>query len=309
MTTIQRVTVAGSGVLGSQIAYQAAYRHKDVTVYDISEAAIEQAQQRIESLRARYLHDLHIDDAAFDDGLTRIHYATNLGQAVAQADLVIEAITEKPAIKHTFYQELAQVAPAQTIFASNSSTLVPSMFMADTGRPEKFLNLHFANQVWLNNTAEIMGSPQTAPAVFDEVVAFAGEIGMIPIPLKKEQPGYILNSLLIPFLNAGLALWTNGVAEPQVIDKTWMKATGAPMGPFAILDMIGMRMPYHIILSKASRENNAVMLAAADKLKAMMDAGKLGAESGEGFYTYPNPAFQQASFLQAESADQVLAPE
>lgn len=298
MSTIQNVTVAGSGVLGSQIAYQSAYCQKDVTIYDINQAAIDQAKERINGLRALYQRDLNITAEQFAAGLHRLTYTTDLSQAVAHADIVIEAITENPKIKHSFYQQLAQVAPQRTIFASNSSTLTPSMFMADTGRPEKFLNLHFANQVWLNNTAEIMGSPKTDPAIFSEVVAFAGEIGMIPIPLKKEQPGYILNSLLIPFLKSGLRLWTNGVADPHIIDKTWMKATGAPMGPFAILDMIGMRTPYNIIRTTATQENDQVMLAAAARLKTMIDAGQLGAESGQGFYHYPDPAFTQPDFLQ-----------
>lgn len=298
MTTIQSVTVAGSGVLGSQIAYQSAFSHKNVTVYDLDQAAIERAQHRIQGLRARYLQDMHITDAQFDAGLTRIAYTTDLEEAVSEADLVIEAITETPAIKHAFYQQLATVAPAKTIFASNSSTLVPSMFAEDTGRPAKFLNLHFANQVWLNNTAEIMGSPATDPVVFDQIVAFAAEIGMVPIPLKKEQPGYVLNSLLVPFLNAGLKLWTNDVADPHVIDKTWMKATGAPMGPFAILDMIGMRTPYNIISTTATQTHDDLLLAAADRLKTMIEKGQLGAESGEGFYHYPNPEFQTAAFLE-----------
>lgn len=189
------------------------------------------------------------------------------------------------------------MAPKEAIFTSNSSTLVPSALMEDTGRPSQFLNMHFANQVWLNNTAEIMGSPKTDPKIYDEIVEFARNIGMIPIELKKEQPGYILNSLLIPLLSAGEELWVKGVADPEMIDKTWMAATGAPMGPFAILDVVGIRTAYNITATQAKSGEDPNAQVLADKLKELLDAGKLGMESGEGFYHYPNPAYKDPDFL------------
>ncbi|WP_054661054.1 3-hydroxyacyl-CoA dehydrogenase [Secundilactobacillus kimchicus] len=298
MTHISNVTVAGSGVLGSQIAYQSAYSGKNVIIYDINDEAIAKLRTGLKVCGRCIKKDLDITDSQFEAGLERVQYSSDLATAVADADLVIEAIPEKPEIKHDFYARLAAVAPAKTIFASNSSTMVPSLFMAETGRPEKFLNLHFANQVWLNNTAEVMGSPKTDPAVYDEIVAFAREIGMVPIQLKKEQPGYILNSLLIPFLNAGQTLWAKGVADPQTIDKTWMKATGAPQGPFAILDIVGLRTAYNIGATLSNQSHDETLQTAVSRLKEMIDAGKLGRESGEGFYTYPNPAYEDPKFLE-----------
>lgn len=293
--SIKNVTVAGSGVLGSQIAFQAAFKGFKVTVYDINEKAINKAQERIKGLRHSYKHDIAATDADFEKGLANINYSWDLGEAVANADLVIEAIPERPDIKKDFYQKLATLAPKDAIFTSNSSTMIPSMFMEDTGRPAQFLNMHFANQVWLNNTAEIMGSPKTDPDIYQEIVQFARDIGMIPIELKKEQPGYILNSLLIPLLNAGQYLWAEGVADPQMIDKTWMAATGAPMGPFAIIDIVGVRTDYNITLAESKTKPN--LESSVKMLKEMLDAGKLGMESGEGFYKYPNPAYKDENFL------------
>lgn len=295
--TIKNVTVAGSGVLGSQIAFQAAFKGFSVTVYDINEDAINAAKERIKGLRHAYKNDIAATDAEFEQGLANISYSWDLEKAVANADLVIEAIPERPDIKKDFYQKIAKFAPKEAIFTSNSSTLVPSMFMEDTGRPAQFLNMHFANQVWLNNTAEIMGSPKTDPAIYQEIVDFARNIGMIPIQLKKEQPGYILNSLLIPLLSAGEDLWVKGVADPQMIDRTWMAATGAPMGPFAILDVVGIRTAYNITLAEAQAHPEANTQPLADALKKLLDEGKLGMESGEGFYHYPNPEFKQKDFL------------
>lgn len=292
---IQKVTVAGSGVLGSQIAFQSAFKGFDVTVYDINEAAVEKAKDRIKNLRHAYHRDIAATDEAFNAGISRLKYTDDLGKAVKDADLVIEAVPERPDIKHDFYKKIGPLAPAKTIFASNSSTLVPSMFAADTGRPKQFLNMHFSNQVWVNNTAEIMGSPETDPAIYDEIVQYAQDIGMVPIQLKKEQPGYILNSLLIPFLDAAEKLWINGVADPHTIDKTWIVATGAPFGPFGILDAVGIRTAYNI--TAAELPENPGLQPILDKLKELLDQGKLGQESGEGFYKYPNPAFKQKDFL------------
>ncbi len=185
--TIKNVTVAGSGVLGSQIAFQAAFKGFNVTVYDINEDAINKAKDRIRGLRHAYKTDIAATDAEFEKGLANIGYSWDLQQAVSDADLVIEAIPERPDIKKDFYEKIAKFAPKEAIFTSNSSTLVPSMFMEDTGRPAQFLNMHFANQVWLNNTAEIMGSPKTDPAIYQEIVDFARNIGMIPIQLKKSS--------------------------------------------------------------------------------------------------------------------------
>lgn len=294
---IQNVTVAGSGVLGSQIAYQTAFKGYNVTVYDINEDAINKAKDRIKGLRHLYKRDIAATDADFEKGLANINYSWDLEKAVANADLVIEAIPERPDIKRNFYKQIANFAPKEAIFTSNSSTLVPSMFMDDTGRPKQFLNMHFANQVWLNNTAEIMASPKTDPAIYREIVEFARSIGMIPIELKKEQPGYILNTLLIPLLSAGEELWVKGVADPQTIDKTWMAATGSPRGPFAILDAVGIRTAYNITLAQAQDDPKPETQALADALKKMLDAGKLGLESGEGFYKYPNPAYEDKGFL------------
>lgn len=296
---LRNITVAGGGVLGSQIAFQTAFKGFPVNLYDISEDAMAKAKQRIESLKPQYQRHLGASQQELDAASSRIRYFTDLAQAVANADLVIEAVPEVVDIKMDFYTKLGQVAPAKTVFATNSSTLLPSQFADATGRPDKFLALHFANEIWIHNTAEVMRHPRTDEQVFRAVMEFARAIGMVPLPLHKEQPGYILNSLLVPFLEAAQFLWVNEVADPETIDKTWMIATGAPEGPFAILDVVGIRTAYNIAAGKAQAGGDAGYERLAAKLKAMMDQGKLGRESGEGFYKYPNPAFAQPDFIKA----------
>lgn len=295
--TIKNVTVAGSGVLGAQIALQAAYHGFHVTVYDINEEVLTKAKVTMERIADAYRKDLDAGSDAIAAAFSRLDYTTDLAASVKDADLLIEAIPENPAIKTEFYQKLAAVAPAKTIFATNTSTLLPSMFAAATGRPEKFLALHFANEIWKHNTAEIMGHAGTDKAVFDTVVAFAKDIGMIALPLHKEQPAYILNSLLVPLLSAGSALWANGVADPETIDKTWMAGTGAPMGPFGMLDVIGITTAYNINKMAADATPDPLKLKIVALLKEMIDAGKLGVASGEGFYKYPDPAYKAPDFL------------
>jgi len=297
MTNIEQVTVAGGGVLGSQIAYQCAFKGKNVTVYDIGDDAVAAARERVKALRAAYKRDIKATDEQFDAGLGRMSFTTDLSEAVKNANLVIEAIPEKPSIKHDFYQSLAKLAPENTIFASNSSTYVPSTFASDTGRPDKFLNLHFANQIWLMNTAEIMGTDQTDPDIYNQIVSFAREIGMVPIQLHKEQPGYVLNTLLMPLMGAAGMLWAHDVADPQTIDKTWMIATGAPKGPFGFYDMVGLRTAYNILSQRQGDNPQAKPLL--DKLNAMIEQGKLGEETGQGFYQYPDPDYRDPGFLKA----------
>ncbi|MBC9912966.1 3-hydroxyacyl-CoA dehydrogenase [Chitinophaga varians] len=295
---IKTVTVAGSGVLGAQIAFQTAVHQYQVHVYDINDAVLEKAKATLQQLAGAYQRDLGLEKADTEAALGRIHYFTDLAAAVKGAELLIEAIPENPAIKTEFYQKLAAVAGPDTIFATNSSTLLPSQFAAATGRPDRFLSLHFANEIWKHNTAEIMGHPGTAKTTFDTVVAFAKSIGMVALPLHKEQPGYIVNSLLVPLLDAATTLLVRGVADVETIDKTWMVATGAPLGPFGILDVVGLTTAYNITNMTAEKTKDPEKAKAAAFLKEnFIDKGKLGTATGEGFYKYPDPTYRQPGFL------------
>ncbi|WP_328402127.1 3-hydroxyacyl-CoA dehydrogenase [Nocardia sp. NBC_00403] len=280
---IRKVTVLGTGVLGSQIAFQTAFKGFDVTAYDISDDALTGARGRFDKLAATYDEEVAgAADGKAEQTAAEIVLTADLAAAVRDADLVVEAVPEVLTIKQEIYKQLGGLAPDRTIFATNSSTLLPSDIKDFTGRPDKFLALHFANQVWKYNTAEIMGTPETDPEVFQAVVDFAAAIGMVPIELHKEKAGYVLNSLLVPLLNAAMALGAGGYAEPEAVDTTWRIATGSPHGPFQILDVIGLTTPYNVL---ANGGEDAQQLAAWLKVN-YIDKGKLGLASGEGFYRY-----------------------
>lgn len=309
---IQKVTVAGGGVLGSQIALQSAYKGFDVTIWLRSEASIERAKPKLERLRGIYkstLEAMKTNPAAYCRGLAdsadvpaeelvkliaqvdtafhSIKMTCDYDEAFQDADLVIEAIAEVLDEKDAFYQEACSHMPERTIICSNSSTLLPSAMVGFTDRADKFLALHFANNIWQNNTAEIMGQPATSQEAYEAVVEFSRAIGMIPLELKKEQPGYLLNSMLVPFLSSAEALLANDVADVETIDKAWMLGTGAPLGPFRILDIVGLTTAYNIVAANPEASNpDTIPGKIAAKLKSYIDAGKTGINAGEGFYKY-----------------------
>lgn len=213
----------------------------------------------------------------------------DLAKAVADADLVIESMAENAEEKIAFYKKLAPLLPEKTVLVTNSSTLLPSKFSKYTGRPEKYLSLHFANSIWKNNTAEVMAQAKTDSRYFDEIVAFAQEIRMIPLPVRKEKSGYLLNSMLVPLLFSGMDLYVNGISDPESIDKAWTLGTGAPKGPFQILDTVGLTTAYNIVqmyLKIPSFLAPYNFKGMEKMLKQYIDAGKLGMSAGEGFYKY-----------------------
>lgn len=315
---IKKVVVAGGGVLGSQIAFQAAYCGFDVTIWLRSESSKTRTQPKLDQLKVDYLNSIEgmaagkmwaagIADsdnfnkkeciAKVEKAHASIKLETSLAEAVKGADLVIESMAEITNEKIAFYKTMAPLLEEKTIIVTNSSTLLPSTFAKYTGRPEKYLSLHFANHIWIGNTAEVMAHDGTDPKYFDEIVKFANDIRMIALPVMKEKSGYLLNSLLVPFLLSGLDLLVNGVSDVKSIDTAWKRGTGAPRGPFEIFDIVGVTTAKNIaeqyqkvpgLLSPLLKKmmmpyNFKGQLAYLNK---MIEEGKLGAAAGEGFYKY-----------------------
>lgn len=297
MSSLDRLTVLGAGVLGGQIAWHSAFKGKHVAVYDIATDAID----RCRSAHDRYASIYSTDLAASDDDLIatrdRVSYHTDLAEALAGADIVIEAVPEIPSVKTEVYEEMADLLAVETIIATNSSTLLPSDFAAATGRPDKFCGLHFANMIWAMNYAEVMGHAGTLRDTLSEVTGFAIEIGMVPIPVRQEHPGYVANGWVLPLLNAAQSLVTNGVAAAEDVDRTYL-LTGATVGPFGMIDMIGMQTAYNVLSYWGDVRGDEQMTANAEYLKAhFLDRGLLGLQTGKGYYDYPGPAFADPDFL------------
>ena len=315
--TIKKVTVAGGGVLGAQIAYAAAFHGYDVTIWGRRDDSIERIKPRIDRLHQIYSQELEVapsyigeknpnyprsffasKEEITEDRIAELKevnekvyksfiYTTDLEEGFGHADLVIEAIAEVVDQKKDFYEKVAPFLKDEAILVTNSSTLLPSMFREYTGREEKFLSLHFANNIHRQNLAEVMRHDKTDDGVFKEVIEFARSIGMYPAVIKKEQPGYILNSILVPVINAGLTLYGNDVADPVDIDMDWKIGTGSPKGPFEIIDIVGVTTVVNILSrNPAANDQETPIGKAMIKLKEMLDKGHIGIESGQGFYKY-----------------------
>lgn len=312
---MKKITVLGGGVLGSQIAFQTAYCGFDVTIWLLNDEAVEETKGKIKDLKKEYNKAISLMDK--NEGKTMnnwcrgisgnedfnasksyekvlnafegIKYVTDLKEAVSDADLVVESIIENLDDKNDLYDELKELLPEKTIVVTNSSTLLPSKMARHTGRPEKFLALHFANAIWKNNTAEVMAHEDTDMKCFNKVVKFAEEINMIPLELHKEKSGYLLNSMLVPFLFAAMDLYVDEISDPESIDKAWKLGTGAPNGPFEILDVVGLKTAYNIVLMYVKLPSFLApynFRGMERVLKAYIDKGKIGKAVGEGFYKY-----------------------
>ena len=285
--SIKKVTVLGAGVLGAQIAFQAAYAGFDVVSYDINEDALQAARQRFDGLVSTYSREV---EGATDEGLQqtrgRLSQSSDLAEAVKEADLIIEAVPENIDLKRKVWADVGQAAPAHAIYTTNTSTLLPSSFADASGDPGRFLALHFANNIWVNRVVEVMGTAQTRPEIAQQVYDFGQAMGMKPFLLKKEQPGYIINSLLVPFLDAAAHLLGAEVASPREIDGVWKMATGAPNGPFEIMDVVGLQTVYAIHSNQGDPQDAANQRFLEIIKNDYLDKGKTGKESGSGFYDY-----------------------
>lgn len=213
----------------------------------------------------------------------------DLSKAITNADFIIESVAEDINVKADMYKKISPYLSDKAIVVTNSSTLLPSKLAKYLKYPNHFLAMHFANSIWKNNMVEIMAHSQTDKNCFDGTVTFANSINMIPIPVYKEKAGYLLNSMLVPFLFSGLDLLVNNISDVKSIDSAWKLATGAPKGPFEILDTVGLKTAYNIVLMYVKIPSFLApynFKGMAKLLKAYIDAGKVGKSSGEGFYNY-----------------------
>jgi len=226
-----KITTAGAGTMGSQVAWQMAFHGKHVTVYDAIPAGLQKGKALHREYAEHFIAQRGATPKQVDDTFARLTYTTDLAAAVRDADLISESVPESMSIKESFWREASKYAPAKTVFTTNTSTLPPSALVGFVDCPQKFLALHFAIGVWDANIGEVMGHSGTDTAVFESLLTFAEEIGLVPIPIRKEQSGYIINSLLVPWCTAALELLVRGVSDFQSIDRTWMITLQTGMGP------------------------------------------------------------------------------
>ena len=319
----RKIVVAGGGILGSQIAFQTAYSGFDVTILVREEDSKDEVNKKLDDLKKTYIETINKMDTIegkepsnwargisdletfnkedcinkVNNGRESIKIETNQEVALTDCDLLIESITEIFDVKKAFYEQISSLLPEETVVVTNSSTLLPSKLCKYTGRPNKYLAMHFANHIWKNNISEIMGHEETEERYFGEIESFAKAIHMIPLLARSEKSGYLLNSMLVPFLLSAMDLLANGISDPETIDKAWTLGTGAPNGPFQIIDVVGLETARNIVLQYQKVPNlfdpllRKMMLPYNyDGMLRILDeyinAGKSGRSKGEGFYKY-----------------------
>jgi 3-hydroxybutyryl-CoA dehydrogenase len=279
--------------MGQQIAMRCAMYGYEVVLNDVEPAALAVAEARIRALAVEAVpHD------ARDRALAAIRPAIDLAEAADEVDLVSESIPEDPTLKGRLFGELDRLCPQRTVFTTNASSLLPSMFAAETGRPDRFAALHFHQPVWVANVVDVMPHPGTSPDTVALLVAFARRIGQIPITLAREHVGYVLNAMLSAVNREALTLAASGVVPLADVDRAWMGVMKMPIGPFGIMDLVGLDTVWGITDLWARTLGDAQLRMNADFVKAFVDRGDLGVKSGRGFYTYPDPSYQQPGFVE-----------
>jgi 3-hydroxybutyryl-CoA dehydrogenase len=283
---IRRVLVVGAGTMGRQISLQCAMHGYDVTLYDVSSDALDAAKTQVRAFADHLIAWGRLSKKEADAALKRITTTTNAREASVQADLMSESVPEDPKLKCKVFAQFNKLCPSHTIFTTNSSELIPSLIAEKTGRPDKFAAFHFHQHVWEANVVDIMPHPGTAKGTVKLLGAFAERIGQIPILLRKENPGYVFNTMLNALLGSAMTLAMNDIASVEEIDRAWMGVTKMVVGPFGILDAVGLDLAWQITESGAKLSGDKQLQAHADFLKQYVDKGWLGVKSGRGFYNY-----------------------
>src|SRR2546422_6183110 len=283
MTDIKRVGVLGSGLMGSGIAQVAAAAGYDTTVRDVSQQVWDKARAGIEKSLAKFVEKGKLAAADRDATLKRLRFTTTTAD-LKTCDIVVEAVTEDLELKNALWKELDALCPPQTIFASNTSSLKIAAMSAATKRGDRFVGLHFFNPVPLMPLVEVVRTVTTSDAAFARAFAFAKSLGKEAVA-AKDNSGFIVNLLLVPYLLDAIRAVEHGVATIPDIDKAMQLGCGYPMGPLTLLDFVGLDTTYRIaeIMFTEYREQK---YAPPPLLKRMVTAGLMGRKSGKGFYDY-----------------------
>jgi 3-hydroxybutyryl-CoA dehydrogenase len=283
MKEIRKVAVLGGGLMGSGIAQVSAGAGFPTTVREVSEALATKSRQAIEKSLAKGIERGKTTEAERDKTLGNLKFVTDL-KDLAAADLFIEAVVEDLEVKNTLWGQLDKLAGPHAIFASNTSSLTIIAMAAASGRPDRMLGLHFFNPVPLMKLVEVVRTITTSEETEGRAMDFVRALGKEPIR-AKDSSGFVVNLLLIPYMLDAINALESNVASVEDIDKGMQLGAGHPMGPFTLLDFVGLDTAYKIaeIMFEEYRDKR---YAPPPLLKRMVLAGMLGRKSGKGFYDY-----------------------
>ena len=291
---IEKVGVVGCGLMGSGIAQVAAQAGCQVTVREVSQQLLDKGLAGIDKNLARLVEKGTLTAADRDQIRGRLRGTTNV-EDLKDSDVIIEAIIEQLPAKRELWGALDKICPKPTIFASNTSSLSITEMATFTQRPDRFVGMHFFNPVPVMKLVEVIRTIATDPKVFDEMVAFGQRLGKTVVR-TSDRTGFIVNRLLVPYLLDAVRALEEGVGSVEDIDNSMKIGCGYPMGPFTLLDFVGLDTTYYIsiIMFDEFKERR---FASPPLLKRMVLAGWNGRKAGRGFYDYSDPAKPKAMQL------------
>lgn len=285
MGPVMRVVVVGAGAMGSQIAMASALAGHEAVLHDVDSDAVDRAvaslRDRLDGQVAKGRRTGQDVDAAFG----RLTAEGDLERAVAGADLVVEAVVERLEVKRDLFARLGALCPAETILASNSSSIVPSRMADASGRPAQFCNIHFFNPALVMKGVEVVRSPETSPGTMAAATAYVESLGKQPIVLEKEIFGFVANRILNAVRDEAIRLHEGGYASVEAIDTACRTALGYPMGPFELMDLTGIDIGYLTKLGRYDETGDPSDLPSRS-VTELVEAGHLGRKTGRGWYTY-----------------------
>lgn len=296
MGPIESVSVVGAGYMGYQIGLQCASHGFPVFMFDISGEALDQAQESIAQVLDDWAKEERISVKEKDAVLLRIHMTDDLGRAVSDADLVIEVVPERLELKREVFGQLDRICEDHTILATNSSSIRVSKIEGATSRRDRVLNTHFYSSPWRSLVVELMRGTSTSDETMERVREFMINIGMIPLIVLKESTGFIFNRVWRAIKRETLHLVDEGVASFEDVDRAWLCLYHSSIGPFGMMDRVGLDVVLDIervYYEESGDEADKPPRLLLDKV----ERGELGVKSGKGFYSYPDPAYQDPSWL------------
>ena len=283
MKKIRKVGVLGCGLMGSGIAEIAARSGYETVVREVTEELVDKGVEKIRGSLGKAVERGKLEASARDEAVGRLSGTVSLGD-LADCDIVVEAIVENLAEKKKTFSALDEAVKKDAIFASNTSSLTITQLAMFTKRPDQFVGLHFFNPVPVMKLVEVVRTILTSGETFDRAFEFARSLGKEPIACR-DNSGFVVNRLLVPYLLDAIRALEEGVGTVEDIDKGMQLGCGYPMGPFTLLDFVGLDTTYYIanIMFEEYREKR---YAPPPLLKQMVTAGRLGKKSGRGFYDH-----------------------
>jgi enoyl-CoA hydratase/3-hydroxyacyl-CoA dehydrogenase len=281
---IERIAVLGAGVMGHTIAQVAAGADYEVTIRDISQEFLDGAKQRIERNLKRNVERGRMTDDDAQALIGRITYTVDLKESVKNADLVIEAIPENLDLKRQVWGEVSENVKDNAVLATNTSSLSITKIAEAVSDPGRFLGMHFFNPPTHMRLVEVIPGDKTNPQSIDLVKVVAEKLGKTPVVVNKDVVGFIVNRVLITYLNEATKLLESGEYTRDQIDSAMQHKAGMPLGPFMLSDLIGLDIVHHIL--KVFEENLSLDYAPAETIVKLYNEKKLGRKTGEGFYSY-----------------------